>query len=160
MTPRQIEAWAIRVLELVENKQNVEDTRVELKTEWPTEMNKVARQIGGHANAARGEPILWLIGVDERAGKVIGAPPSEFANWYPAVGKEFEGTAPECIHLNVPHNGVTVPALLFETDRALSWSRTQHTACRAVRAGKWRLRFRGAGARARNRQSARTSSSY
>ncbi len=118
MTPRQIEAWAIRVLEQVENRQNVEDTLVELKREWPTETNKVARRIGGHANAARGEPILWLIGVDERAGKVVGAPPSEFTAWYPAVEKEFEGLAPHCVLLNIPHNGTTVSALLFETDRA------------------------------------------
>ncbi len=118
MTPRQIEAWAIRVIERVEKKQNVEDTLVELKAEWPGDPNRAARRIGGHANAARGEPVLWLIGVDEKAGNVVGAPFSEFANWYPAVEKEFDGIAPRCIPLNVPHNGVTVVALLFETDRA------------------------------------------
>jgi hypothetical protein len=119
MSPRQIEAWALRIIERVENKQNVEDTLVELKSEWPAEPNKAARQIGGHANAARGEPILWLIGVDEKAGKVVGAGYAEFANWYPSVEKEFNGMAPRCILLNIPHkDGKAVVALLFESDRS------------------------------------------
>jgi hypothetical protein len=119
MSPRQIEAWAIRVIEQVENKQNIEDTLVELKHEWPAEPNKAARRIGGQANAARGEPVLWLIGIDEKAGMIVGAPFSEYANWYPTVEKEFDGIAPRCIPLNIRHkDGKVVVALLFETDRA------------------------------------------
>jgi hypothetical protein len=118
MKPLQIESWALRVIEQLEKRHNVEDTLVELKAEWPRDPNKAARRLGGHANAARGEPVLWLIGVDEKAGKVVGAPPSEFANWYPSVEKEFDGIAPRCIPLNIPHKEGTVVALLVETDRA------------------------------------------
>jgi hypothetical protein len=118
MRRREIDAWALRVIEQVENKQNNEDTLVELKTEWPSDPNRAARRLGGHANAARGEPVLWLIGVDEKAGKVVGAPYSEFANWYPSVEKEFDGIAPRCTPLNIAHPDGTVVALLVETDRA------------------------------------------
>jgi hypothetical protein len=78
MTPREIEAWAIRVIESVEAGNSVEETtRVELKAQWPDDVNKAARQIAGQANAARGDPMFWLIGVDEKAG-VIGASSTEF----------------------------------------------------------------------------------
>jgi hypothetical protein len=118
MTPQQIESWALRVIDQVERSQNAEDALVELKSEWPSDPNKAARQLGGHANAARGEPVLWLIGIDEKAHKVVGAPLSEFANWYPTVEKEFDGLAPRCTPLNIPHKDGTVVALLVETDRA------------------------------------------
>jgi hypothetical protein len=118
MKSQQIEAWALRVIERVESKQNAEDTLVELKSIWPDDLNRAARQLGGHAIAARGESILWLIGVDEKAGKVVGAPLSQFADWYPAVEKEFDGLAPRCTPLNIPHEHGTVVALLIETDRA------------------------------------------
>ena len=62
----EIEYWALRILERVEKHQPIEDTWVELKAEWPVETAKTARQLAGHANAARGEPVLWLIGVDEK----------------------------------------------------------------------------------------------
>jgi hypothetical protein len=117
MTALQIEAWALRIIERVETQQNVEDMLVELKREWPDDTNRAARRLGGHANAARGEPILWLVGVDEKAGKVVGAPLSEFANRYPAVEREFDGIAPRCIPLNIPHKDGTVVALLVENDR-------------------------------------------
>jgi len=41
--------------------QPIEDTRVEVKAVWPSDSNYAARRIPGHANAAGGESILWLI---------------------------------------------------------------------------------------------------
>src|SRR5262249_17835092 len=111
----QIESWALRVIERVEAKQPHEDSRVELKAEWP-DYQKAARQIAGHANAARGEPILWLIGVDKDRG-VTGADYNELANWYPPVQSQFDALAPRLVDVNVPWKGKTVVALLFETDR-------------------------------------------
>ena len=67
-----IESWALRVLERVGNRQSVEDSKVELKAKWPDPV-KAARRIAGHANAARGESILWLIGADEKQGVITGA---------------------------------------------------------------------------------------
>jgi hypothetical protein len=104
------------VLERVNSAQPLEDFGVELKAEW-IGPRKAARRIAGHANAARGEPILWIIGVDEDQG-IIGAESNDLASWYSAVASEFDGLAPDLTDLNVPVSGKTVVALLFETDRA------------------------------------------
>jgi hypothetical protein len=119
MNPRQIESWALSVIDCVKNGQPNEDLLVELKTEWPTEYNKAARRIAGHANSARGENILWLIGIDEKQKEIKGADTSiDLANWYPAIESQFSELAPRLIPLNISVDGVTVVALLFETDRS------------------------------------------
>lgn len=100
MNSLQIESWALRVIDCVNASQSNEDFRVELKRELP-EPNKIARRIAGHANAARGEPILWLIGVDQKDG-VVGADDKDLANWYPAVKSQFDEIAPALTDLNVP----------------------------------------------------------
>ncbi|PYS76160.1 MAG: hypothetical protein DMF66_16260 [Acidobacteria bacterium] len=55
-----------------------EDARVELKAAWPNDAYKAARQIAAHANPAGGEPILWVIGVDQK-GEVVGTGHNELA---------------------------------------------------------------------------------
>lgn len=112
----QIEAWALEIIDQLHSKSRVEDSRVELKSEW-INPQKAARQLAGHSNAARGESILWLIGVDEEKG-VIGASHEELANWYNSVQTEFDGIAPLLLDLNIPVNGKTIVALYFDTDRA------------------------------------------
>lgn len=84
MRNSEIERWSLDVIRRVEGQQPVEDSRVELKRAWPSDYPKTARRIAGHANAARGEPILWLIGVDETAG-VLGADYAEFSGWFSQV---------------------------------------------------------------------------
>jgi len=116
MRPIQIEAWATEIINRVNSKNPIEDIRVELKSEWP-DPQKAARRIAGHANAARGEPILWLIGVDEDKG-VKGATHEELANWFISIQEEFDGVVPSMIDINIPIDGKTIVALYFETDRA------------------------------------------
>jgi hypothetical protein len=116
MNSRQIESWALRVIDCVKKGQPNEDFLVELKRDW-IEKEKAARRIAGHANAARGENILWLIGVDEKQG-VIGVNATDIASWYSTVESCFNELAPRMIPLNIPVDGKTVVALLFETDRA------------------------------------------
>lgn len=116
MTNIEIEAWTLRVIDQVSRKEHAEDARVELKAEWPEPVS-AARLLAGHANAARGTPILWIIGVDEEKG-VVGAPLLELANWFPRVKSNFDGPTPSLHDLNVPVNGLTVVALLFSTDRS------------------------------------------
>ncbi|MEQ9372081.1 MAG: hypothetical protein RIG63_24150 [Coleofasciculus chthonoplastes F3-SA18-01] len=116
MNSRQIESWALRVIDCVKKGQPNEDFLVELKRDW-IDKEKAARRIAGYANAARGENILWLIGVDENQG-VIGVNITDLASWYPAVESCFNELAPRMIPLNIPVDGKTVVALLFETDRA------------------------------------------
>jgi hypothetical protein len=117
MRAHEIEDWTLRVIEQVESGQPNEDYRVELKAQWPN-VKKAARHIAGHANAAHGEPILWLIGVDEEKG-VVGVNNEELANWSAQVRAEFDGIAPQILRdLNVPVKRETVVALLFDTNRA------------------------------------------
>ena len=116
MKSSEIEYWAHQVMDRVDAGHAVEDGRVELKREW-IQAEKAARQIAAHANAARGESILWLIGVDEKEG-VIGVGHEEFSNWFNSVVSCFDGLAPNCDDLNVPRQGRTTTALVFDTTRA------------------------------------------
>lgn len=112
----QIESWALDVIHRVDAGQPNEDARVELKADW-IDPQKAARLIAGHANSARGDPVLWLVGVDQVRG-VVGVDHKELANWLAAVVSEFNGMPPTMVDINVPYSGETVVALLFETDRA------------------------------------------
>lgn len=116
MKIHQIESWALDVIGCVETNRPIEDFRVELKSVWiPPE--KAARRIAGHANAARGAPILWLIGVDKEDG-IVGAEYEDLADWYGRVQSYFDGLAPRLADCNVPvKEDRTIVALLFETDR-------------------------------------------
>ena len=116
MRPHQIEAWALAVIEQVGAGCRTEDSRVELKSEFPPPQ-RTARRLAGHANAARGAPILWLVGVDENHG-VTGADQQDLASWWPSVKAEFDGLAPVLMDLVVPTDAGPIVALYFETDRA------------------------------------------
>jgi hypothetical protein len=118
MRPSEIEEWTLAVIDRVISGRPVEDARVELKAEWPADHRKAARRIAGHANAAHGEPILWLIGVDEKARTVPGVDAIDFADWFAKVKSSFNELAPSLIDIVVPSHGRTVVALLFATDRA------------------------------------------
>jgi hypothetical protein len=116
MRPIEIEIWALRVIDQVREKAHAEDSRVELKSEWPDPEN-AARRLAAHCNAAHGEPVLWLIGVDEQSG-VCGAEPRELADWFSAVRARFDYVYPAMRDLNVSVEDRVVVALLFESDRA------------------------------------------
>jgi hypothetical protein len=116
MTPNEIERWALRVVEQLRSGQPNEDVRVELKAKWPADAYKAARQIAAHANPAGGEPILWVIGVDQK-GIVVGVDHNELASWYKQVESQFDELAPGVTDVNVPIEGKTIVALLFDTER-------------------------------------------
>jgi hypothetical protein len=116
MTHSEIERWVLRVVEQVKRGQPNEDARVELKAAWPNDTYKVARQIAAHANPAGGEPILWLIGVDQK-GVVLGADHNELSTWYKQVESNFDELSPGVTDVNVPVDGKTIVALLFDTER-------------------------------------------
>lgn len=98
--------------------QPIEDYRVELKAEWPTDHARAARRLAGHCNSAHGEPVLWVIGVDEERG-VVGASRESLPDWLDQVRKHYEAIAPDLIRdLNVPVGDKTTVALLFSTERA------------------------------------------
>jgi hypothetical protein len=120
MGSAELEVRVLEILERVENGMPLEDSRDECKTEWPESTEKTARQLAGHANAARGDSILWLFGVDEKGRRVPGVSASEFSSWYASVKSHFEDAwAPDPeLNINVPWKGIIVVAVLFETNRA------------------------------------------
>lgn len=105
----------MRVVDQVGRGQPNEDARVELKAAWPDDPYKAARQIAAHANPASGEPILWVIGVDQKGG-VVGADHKELAKWHKQVESHFDGVAPGVTDVNVPVEGKIIVALLFDTE--------------------------------------------
>jgi len=116
MKPIEIEAWALKIVDAIKRGAPHEDSRVECKAEW-IGSSGAARRIAAHANAAGGEPILWLIGLDRQRG-VVGAADNELSNWWSSVQSEFNEIAPSMADLLIPIDGKTIVALLFETDRA------------------------------------------
>lgn len=112
----EIEAWTLRVLDSVRAGAFVEDSLVELKTDWP-DARKAARQIAGHANAARGQSILWIVGADEKLG-IEGANFNELSSWHAQVEAEFDGLSPTLDSVNVAYEALIVTALCFDTSRA------------------------------------------
>lgn len=116
METHEIEAWAMRIVERVKSRQPVEDSLVELKSEWISP-EKAARRIAGHANSAHGSNILWLIGVDEKHG-IIGVEANELSNWYNMVKSQFDGVPPSLSSVNVQITDKTVVAILLETNGA------------------------------------------
>ncbi|HEX8598658.1 MAG TPA: hypothetical protein VF952_09095 [Chloroflexia bacterium] len=136
MRVRDIEIWTFQVIGRLKRNQQIEDSRVELKAAWPDNPASAARRIAGHANAARGEDILWLIGVDEARRVVVGASPTDLATWYPQVRSHFDGVAPDLTDVAVDVDGLTVMALRFATDQAPYI--VKHSQAQVTREVPWR----------------------
>lgn len=113
----EIEAWALRVVDAVKAGQHNEDSRVEMKAEWPRDHGKQARRVAGHANAARGDDVLWLVGLDESGG-VTGAQAADTASWWAAVNSFFHEKVPYLTDVVVHVDGLTVVALHFDSTEA------------------------------------------
>lgn len=88
----EIEAWAHRVVETVKSGHKVEDSLVELKSTL-IEAKKAARRLAAHANAANGQPILWIIGLDETSG-VVQSIQDDLSDWWNQMKSEFDDEAP------------------------------------------------------------------
>ena len=111
-------ARCIPILDAAKDGKPVEDSFVELKSELPQE-EKAARGLAGLANAAGGEPVIWLVGIDEKSHKVIGASKDELSSWYQRLERFFDGHAPKLsMNENIPTGDQIVVAMVFETDEA------------------------------------------
>jgi len=115
MRKADIEGWALRLVEAVNEGNRVEDSRVELKGELPS-AEQAARRMAGHANAARNDPILWVIGLDEVRGVVPFDLP-DFADWGQQLKSYFVGPAPEWQEVLVPVGTARVLALYIDTSQ-------------------------------------------
>lgn len=116
MTPGQIEAWALDVVERVRRHELIEDSRVEAKARF-IDPAKAARRLAGHANASGGVPVLWLFGLDETEG-VVPLDPIDYAAWWESVQAEFDEVSPDETAIIVPTEEGPVVAVLFRTERA------------------------------------------
>jgi hypothetical protein len=117
MRALELETWVTRILDAAAAGHPSEDFRIEFKREWPDPV-RAARRLAGHANAALGDQILWLVGVDD-SGIVVGSVNNERATWWPKVEGCFDEAPPRLVKdMNIAHGSHTVVALLFDTERA------------------------------------------
>jgi hypothetical protein len=114
-----VEAAVVNAVEAVLSGGSVEDDRIECKSEL-MRPDRV-RQLAGAANAALGEDLIWVVGIDEKA-KILTPLENQsvdVADWWAQVEAAFDGAiAPDLMHLWVPVTGGRVLALHFTTDRA------------------------------------------
>ncbi|QDG49319.1 hypothetical protein FIV42_00780 [Persicimonas caeni] len=123
-----VEAWARRVIDMVLEGNRVEDSRVELKAHFPGDhphipeddhVFKHARQLAGHANAARGAELLWLFGLDDEAHCITDVATDKREHWYQRISSKFESLVPELLEcLTIDHADGVVVAFYFGTERA------------------------------------------
>jgi hypothetical protein len=114
----QVEMRTLDIVERALRGAPIESALVECKATWPDAI-KAARRLAGHANAARGEPILWVVGIDEKARSAPGVARHELADWITQVGACFLGEMPD-LRFDLPVQtpvDTTVMALYFETMR-------------------------------------------
>lgn len=118
MQQQRLEVQVLDIVERVLAGKRVEDDRVELKREWPKGFRKVARRIAGHANASAGEPILWIIGLDDESHRVheLGEE-VDTADWWSQVSSNFSELAPDPQFLRVSTSDGMVMALRMDTSR-------------------------------------------
>ena len=118
MQKQAIIVWASEVCTRVSRGIRNEDSRVELKGEW-IDAKKAARRIAGHANSMRGEPILWIFGVDEKVGIVGLADTRDPGEWYASARSVFDGAAPDLGGIvTVEFDGKELVAMQLNTDSA------------------------------------------
>ncbi len=97
----------------------IEDDLVECKTDWP-DPQKAARRLAAHANGARGQEIVWIVGLDEERHCVHRVSDDEVASWWDQVRRHFdEEICPRVEVLRVPTSPEhSVTSLFFATDRS------------------------------------------
>lgn len=116
MRSAQLEALVLEAIDAVRAGHH-EDDKFEFKRTWPGEDK--ARQLAGSANRARGEALIYVIGLADD-GTVV--PPSDLdpATWFSQLESRFDGPAPELRHqLRVAVSDTEqVVALEFDTSAA------------------------------------------
>jgi hypothetical protein len=115
MKSQEIEIWVRDLWEIIKKGINIEDSKVEMKSNWVS-AESAAPRLAGHANAARGENILWIIGIDEKNKKLTEIDPVEKSNWLSSLQKWFDGFAPLLEkNVNIIIEDKSVVALYFNT---------------------------------------------
>jgi hypothetical protein len=115
MKRSDIEYWALKAIERARAGGQDEDSFVEFKQAW-IEPTALARQLAGHANSARTEPILWIFGVS-KTGEVLGVEGTDLAKFGDVLRSRFDGPAPRPIDIALEVDGKQVVAIQFDTDQ-------------------------------------------
>lgn len=114
-----LEARVITAVDQIRSGQQVEHDFIECKRSWPQEDK--ARQLAGSLNRAAGDPVIYIIGIDEKTGDVYDVSGTDVLNWWAQIVTKFDHTPPEMArHITVPvgEGGEYVVAVAFASDRA------------------------------------------
>ncbi len=109
----RLEARVLEICDSIQRGARIEDDYVELKSDWP-KPERAARRLAAHANAARGEKILWLVGLDEHRG-VVRFTTVDPCEWWPQVQSHFCDAIPTLHHQVIHTEDGPVIALSFDT---------------------------------------------
>lgn len=113
-----LEAKVITAVERIRAAQLVEHDFMECKRSWP--QDDKARQLAGSLNRAGGDPVIYIIGIDDRSGEVFDISDTDVLDWWEQIKPKFDQTPPEMVrHMSVPvgENGEHVVAVAFASDR-------------------------------------------
>ena len=119
LSAARVETRVVQLVEQLRAGQPVEDSRTELKRQFP-EPSGAARRIAAALNASRGSTVLFVFGVDEKAAPedvVHGIAEVDFGEWWSQVCAEFSELSPTCMELAVPIGDRTVMAVSIRSDR-------------------------------------------
>lgn len=119
MRPIDLEARVIAAVDRIRGGQSAEHDLIECKRDWP--QDKKARQLAGSLNRAGGDPVIYIIGIDEETAEVHDISGTDIADWWNQITPKFDQMPPEMIrHILVPvgENGEQVMAVAFASDRA------------------------------------------
>jgi hypothetical protein len=113
-----LEARVLEAVRVVIGGGKIEDDHLECKGSW-IDPGRAARLIAGAANAAGGQPIIWIVGLHEDQHRIVPLDDTDIADWWPAVASHFSETKPEVQVVNIPADGgQAVMALAFSTESA------------------------------------------
>lgn len=108
----------IQAIDALRAGANPEDDRIEFKRGWPGV--EKARQLAAAANQARGESIIYVIGIDDKTGASHPLDDTDPATWWAQMEARFDEVSPDLVlHIGVQiSESDRVVALLYRTDRA------------------------------------------
>lgn len=114
-----LEARVITAVDQIRDGKQVEHDFIECKSTWPKE-DKV-RQLAASLNRAGGDPVIYIIGINEKTGEILDVRGTEVSDWWGQITPRFDQAPPEMVrHMSVPvgDNGEHVVAVAFASDRA------------------------------------------
>lgn len=114
-----LEARVITAVDRIRAGQSAEHDLIECKRDWP--QDKKVRQLAGSLNRAGGDPVIYIIGIDEETTEVHDISGTDVADWWNQITPKFDQMPPEMIrHITVPvgEDGQHVVAIAFASDRA------------------------------------------